>query len=165
MRVLMPSGTVMEISKAIAICEQRVAFNGRVERMCECAKDIVYANGIIFLPDTRAYNGCGVVPVDDVLLGNLSNEFVKGVLASLVRQGYVDLTDLRLQEAQPSASHYVFDNGKSDAFMIRGFDVSLCCTNVLGYPFSGPIPAVSEAEDAGERESEGEDAGEEDCNE
>ncbi len=96
------------------------------------------------------------------MLGNLSNEFCQGVLASLVRQGYTDLSGLKLQKAQPVSS-YVFDHGASGAYMLQGYEVSMCCANALGYPpfVGGESPVASEAEDG-----EGaEEAGEEDSDE
>lgn len=160
MRILMPNGTVMEIAKAIAVCEQRLFFNGRTMRLCEKATDIVFANGIAFLPETRAYDGCGMAPADSVMIGNLDNSFISAVLTSLVESAHINLSDLKLQKKQPLATQYVFDNGKSDAYMLSGFEVSLSCADALGYPFvNDQFPAVCEAED------EDEDAGEEDSDE
>ena len=151
MRIMLPNGTVMTVEKAIAFCEQRVAFNGRVERLCERVADLTYANSLGFFSD--AQGSFNVVTGGTTLLGNLSNEFVREVLASLVRQGYVDLSDLKLQKKQSLVSQYVFDNGASGAYMLQGVDADMGCT---GYPFMNePIPAVSEAEDAEEREAEG----------
>lgn len=154
MRVMLPNGTVMTVEKAIAFCEQRVAFNGRVDRMCERAADLTYANALGFYQDV--HGSFNVVTGGTTLICNLTNEFVREVLESLVRQGYVDLSDLKLQKKQALISNYVFDNGASAAFMLQGVDADMSCT---GYPFvNGPFPAVSEDEDAEECENEGEDA-------
>ncbi len=152
MRVMMPNGTVMEVAKVVVVCEQRFEFNERSHRLCECATNIAYANGVVFFPDQDIATGGAV------MLGNLSNEFCQGVLASLVRQGYTDLSGLKLQKAQPLVSSYVFDHGASGAYMLQGYEVGMCCANVLGCPpfVAGESPVASEAED-------GEDGGEEDC--
>ena len=155
MRVLMPNGIVMTVEKVISVCETRLESNGRSVRLCEGATDIAFANAIAFFPEGSAHGACGMASGDAFLIGNLSNEFARGVLASLVRQGYVDLSGLKLQKAQLPVSCYVLDGGASEAYMIQGFEVNMCC----GYPFMGmAAPAVSNAEDA-------EDAGEEDDDE
>lgn len=161
MRVMLPNGTAMEIAKVVAVCEQRLVFNGRDMRLCERTQDVTQANGLgLFTQVNGSFN---VVTEGTVLLGNLSNEVVRDVLTSLVRQGYVDLSDLKLQKKQSAATCYVFDNGKSGAYILQGFDANVSCADA--FPFvNGPFPS-SEAEDSEERESEGEDAGEEDCNE
>ena len=162
MRVMLPNGTVMEVAKVVAVCEQRLTFNDRDIRLCEKAADIVYANGIAFFPD--AHGSFDVATGGAVLLGNLSNSFISVILASLVQEGAIDLSDLKLQKKQPLTSHYKFDNGVSDPYLLSGFEVNMSCAETMGYPFvNGPFPS-SEAEDAGEHESEGEDDGEEDCN-
>ena len=155
MRVMMPNGTVMTIEKVCAVSEQRIAFNGREVRLCECATDIALANGVSFLSEANVHD---IATGGTTLLGNLSNDFVREVLASLVRQGYVDLSGLKLQKAQPMVSSYVFDNGASGAYMLQGFEANMCCANALGYhPFmAGDCPVESEAEDVKED-------GEEDC--
>lgn len=161
MRVMLPNGMVMTFEKAIAFCEQRVAFNGRVERLCERVADLTYANAIGLFSD--AQSSFNVVTGGTTLICNLTNEFVREVLTSLVRQGYVDLSNLKLQKKQPLTSQYVFDNGASGGYILQGLEADMNCT---GYPFvNGPIPTLSEGEDAEECENEGEDAEEEDCNE
>ena len=158
MRVMLPNGTVMEVAKVVAVCEKRLSYNDRDIRLCEKAADIVYANGVAFFPD--AHGSFDVATGGAVLLGNLSNSFISVILASLVQEGAIDLSDLKLQKKQPLATQYVFDNGKSDAYMLSGFEVNMDCADTMGYPFvNGQFPAVSEAED------EDEDAGEEDCDE
>lgn len=155
MRILMPNGTVMSVEKGIAVCETRQPHNGKIVRLCEGATDIAFANAIAFLPEASVHGG--MATGDAVLFGNLSNEFVREVLASLVQQDFVDLSDLKLQKAQLPASCYVFDNGASEAYMIQGYDVNMCC----GYPFMGGNFSVASAvedaediEDAGEEDSE-----------
>lgn len=150
MRVMLPKGTVVTIEKVIPVSEQRVAFNGRSVRLCEGATDMAYANAIAFFSEANVQS---VATGVSVLLGNLDNEFVRGVLASLVRQGYVDLSGLKLQKEQLSTTlDYVFDNGASAAYMLQGFEVNMCC----GYPFMGGTSPVYKAEDV-------EDAREEEC--
>lgn len=160
MRVLISTGLVMEITKAVAVCEQRVAFNGREIRQCERAADIAYANGIAFVSEAKVQDFCGMTPGGTVLIGNLSNEFVREVLASLVQHECADLSSLKLQKAQAPASRYTFDNGVSDAYMIQGYEASMCCVNDMGYPFlNGESPAASETED--DEDDEEEDCGDE----
>lgn len=162
MRAMLPNGSVLSLSKAIPIAELKVAFNGRDMRFSEKAADIAYANAIAFITEGGVQDICDVTMGGTVLLGNLSNDFVRGVLSSLVRQGYTDLSDLKLQKTQPLVSQYKFDNGASGAYMLQGYEASACFATVPGYPFmgmGGVFPAVSEAEDA----EDAEDAGEEDC--
>lgn len=153
MRVMMPNGTVMTIEKVCAVSEQRIAFNGREVRLCECATDIDSANGVSFLSKSNVHD---IATGGTALLGNLSNDFVREVLASLVRQGYVDLSGLKLQKAQPMVSSYVFDNGASGAYMLQGFEANMCCANALGYhPFmAGDCPVESKAKDVEEDREE-----------
>ena len=151
MRILMPNGEVIEVKKAIAVSEQRIAFNGRDVRLCEKASDMAFANAIVFSEESVH----GMAPEEAILLGNLENGFVRGVLASLVQQGYVDLSGLRLQKEQLPTSSYVFDHGKSQPYMLRGFEATMCCASALGYPFmGGNFSVASEAEDAEDTEED-----------
>lgn len=151
MRILMPNGEVIEVKKAIAVSEQRIAFNGRDVRLCEKASDTAFANAIVFSEESVH----GMAPEEAILLGNLENGFVRGVLASLVQQGYADLSGLRLQKEQLPTSSYVFDHGKSQPYMLRGFEATMCCASALGYPFmGGNFSVASEAEDAEDTEED-----------
>ena len=151
MRILMPNGEVIEVKKAIAVSEQRIAFNGRDVRLCEKASDMAFANAIVFSEESVH----GMAPEEAILLGNLENGFVRGVLASLVQQGYADLSGLRLQNEQLPSSSYVFDHGKSQPYMLRGFEATMCCASALGYPFmGGNFSVASEAEDAEDTEED-----------
>lgn len=158
MRVMMPNGNVISVKRAITVCEERTPFNGRVERRCECAKDIIYANGIAFVPVAETLDVCDMTAGGTVFFGNLTNEFVREVLASLVEKGYVDLSGLKLQKTQLVVSHYVFDNGASEAYLLQGYEANASCARVPGYPFMG-MGTVNETEDT----EDVEDAGEEDC--
>lgn len=151
MRILMPNSEVIEVKKAIAVSEQRIAFNGRDVRLCEKASDMAFANAIVFSEESVH----GMAPEEAILLGNLENGFVRGVLASLVQQGYADLSGLRLQKEQLPTSSYVFDHGKSQPYMLRGFEATMCCASALGYPFmGGNFSVASEAEDAEDTEED-----------
>lgn len=151
MRILMPNGEVIEVKKAIAVSEQRIAFNGRDVRLCEKASDMAFANAIVFSEESVH----GMAPEEATLLGNLENGFVRGVLASLVQQGYADLSGLRLQKEQLPTSSYVFDHGKSQPYMLQGFEATMCCASALGYPFmGGNFSVASEAEDAEDTEED-----------
>ena len=93
-----------------------------------------------------------------VMLGNLSAAFVKETLASLTKQGFADFSGLKLQKEKPTAS-YTFDNGESDPYMVRGYEVNMCFgVPMTGFPFmSGESPVendADEAEDADEVEEE-----------
>ena len=163
MRAMMPDSNVLSIKKALAITEMRVAYNGRDIRLCEKASDIAYANAIAFITEAGVQDICDVTMGGTVLLGNLKNDFVRGVLSSLVRQGYTDLSDLRLQKTQPLVSNYKFDNGASGAYMLQGYEASACFGAVPC--MGGVVPAGNNAgdfEDAEDSE-DAEDAGEEDC--
>ena len=162
MRVMLSNGNVLSISKAVAVTETRVAFNGRDVRLCEKASDIAYANAIAFITEGGVQDICDVTMGGTVLLGNLSNDFVRGVLSSLVRQGYTDLSDLRLQKTQPLVSNYVFDNGASRAYMLQGYEASASFAAVPFMGMGGAFPAGNNAEDVEDAE-DAEDAGEEDC--
>ena len=159
LRVLMPNGALVTVEKAIPVNELRISYNGREMRLCERATEIGCANGLSFL--TRVHDNCGM-PMGDTFIGNLRNEFVREVLESLVRDGYVDLSGLKLQKVRlmAIASDYKFDNGESGAYLLQGYEAA-CFTAVSGYPplMSGAFPTMSKAEDVEDEE----DAGEEDC--
>ncbi|MDE6590233.1 MAG: hypothetical protein K2K53_07810, partial [Oscillospiraceae bacterium] len=161
--VMLPNGNVLSIKKALAASELRMDFNGRNIRLCETAINIADANAISFLCEAAVQDICNVTPGNDVFIGNLRNEFVREVLESLVRDGYVDLSGLKLQKVRLMSipSDYKFDNGESGAYLLQGYEAASCFTAVPGYPplmgRGGAIFAVAEdAEDA-------EDTGEEDC--
>ena len=154
MRVLMPNGILVTVEKEIPAAETRISFNGREMRFCERATELGYANGIGFFARVPDY--CGVATGESFFIGNLSNEFVREVLATLVRQEYLDLSDLRLQKTQPMVSNYKFDNGVSGAYMLHGFEAGMCCAEAV--PFMGmATPSVGEAEDAEDAEDTGEE--------
>ena len=112
---------------------------------------MAFANAIVFSEESVH----GMAPEEATLLGNLENGFVRGVLASLVQQGYADLSGLRLQKEQLPTSSYVFDHGKSQPYMLRGFEATMCCASALGYPFmGGNFSVASEAEDAEDTEED-----------
>lgn len=153
MRVLI-NGTAMEVERIVPICEQRYAYNGREDRKVETASKIDYANGLAFLPAQNSGHdifcaaiGSSFMPV---MLGNLSNAFVKETLASLTKQGFADFSDLKLQKEKIVTASYTFDNGESDAYMVRGYEVNMCFGSPMtGFPFmNGENPAESDAEDA-----------------
>jgi len=159
MRVLMPNGIrLMTVDRVIALVEKRPSFNGRVERLCEPAKEVGFANAIALFPFSDNRDCFSVTGA--VMLGNLKNEYVRGVLDSLVRTGFADLSSVKLQKTQPVATGYVFDNGgKAGAYMLEGYEVDVCCASVVGYPFmGGPRPKVSvESNEVDDAEEENED--------
>lgn len=158
MRVMMPNGTVVAVEKAVAIAEKRPEFNGQTVRLSAPATDIAFANGVAFLSQAKVQD---IAMGDAVFVGNLQNESVREVLATLVRQEYVDLSDLRLQKTQLLVSNYVVDDGISGAYIIKGLE-AWSCANALGYPFmNGAVPTMGEATDTEDTE-DAEDAGEED---
>ena len=65
MRILMPNSEVIEVKKAIAVSEQRIAFNGRDVRLCEKASDMAFANAIVFSEESVH----GMAPEEATLLG------------------------------------------------------------------------------------------------
>lgn len=157
MRILTPNGTLVTLEAAIPSIETRIPFNGREMRFCERATSLASANGIGFF--TRVHDNCGVATGESFFIGNLSNEFVREVLATLMRQEYLDLSDLKLQKTQPVVSNYKFDNGISGAYILRGFEAGMCCAEAFVPFMDGAFPAASEAEDV----EDDEDTGEEDC--
>ena len=155
MRVLMPNGTLVTVEAAIPSIETRIPFNGREMRFCERATSLASANGIGFF--ARVHDNFGMA-AQDVFIGNIPNGLVREILATLVRQEYLDLSDLKLQKTQPMVSNYKFDGGISRSYMLRGFEAGMCCAEAV--PFMGmATPSAGEAEDA----EDAEDAGEEDC--
>lgn len=159
MSVLMPDGMVMAVEKATPVIEQRISFNDREVRLCERSADVTSANEIALLSKAGGQDICDVTMGGTALIGNISSEQVKGVLESLVREGYVNLPDLKLQKTQPLVSRYKFDNGASGAYLIFGYEASACFGAVPGYSFmGGAFPVMSKAKNS---EDTG-DAGDED---
>lgn len=156
MRILTPNGTLVTVEVAIPSIETRIPFNGREMRFCERATSLASANGIGFF--TRVHDNCGVATGESFFIGNLSNEFVREVLATLMRQKYLNLSDLNIQKTQPVVSNYKFDNGISGAYMLRGLEAGMCCAEAFVPFMGGSCSVASEAEDA----ENDEDAGEED---
>lgn len=156
MQVLLPNGTLMSVEKVVAVCEQRVPFNGRKNRLCECASELAYANAMAFSPAeaSRGIDCFSLSTSGTVLIGNLSNEFVRETLSALTAQGYCDLSGLKLQKSKPSVNSYVCDNGESAAYILQGYEASVCCGNALGLPLMSWAPPVDEAEDEAEEDDD-----------
>lgn len=100
-KVLKKNGSVLFFSKAIAVAERSIDFNGQKKRITEPATDISNANAISFESDNFGFGNL-------LYVGNLPNSKVVEILKSDV----VDFSDMEFQKAK-SIDKLVLDGGTS----------------------------------------------------
>lgn len=144
MRIITPKGDLRNIKRAVAVCEIRNQFNGRMDRKIEIANDMSYnPTGVCLefaVRDTvfTTYN-------KELFVGNLKTEKVQEILRKLVKEGYFDFSELEYQKVD-LFEQTVFDEGKSNAY--TSDHVIECCPALLspdplGFNTIPPISSVT----------------------
>lgn len=114
-RILLPSGHLVETEHIAPLIEKVVEINGERRRLVEVARKFdKVSNALIIRVSARAYvNDDSMVRIiEDVVIGNLKPAKVKEIVREAVSQGYYDFTTLIYQDAK-FVSNIVFDNGES----------------------------------------------------
>lgn len=155
MRLKDANGSIKTVTEVIAAVELRHDFNGTKRRLLEpCKGSTVEPNALVFI-----YGGSAQQPMcmgspftsaeDKLLLGNLTSEQAEEIVSSLLKDGYADISGLKMQKQQLIVDQYKTDGGQSGAYTYaaNGFSVfTNACMN--GIFAQSEIPA--EDEDDGE---------------
>lgn len=163
-RVITPKGELKSIKRAVAVCEMRNQFNGRLDRRVEIANDLnCNPTGLCFDIDVKD-TGFGALG-QEVFIGNLKTEKVQAILRKLLKEGYFDFSELEYQKAE-LYEKTVFDEGKSKPYTsdyITEYCPLLLCGGTAGIFAPGhPIVStknagVGDETEYGEEEWEGEE--------
>lgn len=154
MRIITPKGDLRNIKRAVAVCEMRNQFNGRMDRKIEIANDMSYnPTGVCLELDVRdtGFVACG----QEVFIGNLKTEKVQEILRKLLKEGYFDFSELEYQK-ENMVEKTTFDAGKSKPYAsdyVIGICSSLLCGGAIGI-FDTMCPSVCGG-DAGTGEETG----------
>lgn len=126
------NGSIKTVSEVIAAVEFRHTFNGSKRRLLEPCKDgSVKPNALVFAFDDRVqpmgvFQPFGGGCEDRLVLGNLAAEKAEEIITSLLKEGYADISGIKLQKHQYALDKYVMDDGKSDAYAF-----STSCPNLI----------------------------------
>lgn len=141
-RIITPRGEMWEVKRAVAVCEMRQKFNGRLNRKIEIAKDLsCNPTGLCLQLDV---NGTGFATFgQELFIGNLKSEEVQEILRKLLKEGYFDFSELEYQK-ENMVEKTTFDAGKSKPYAsdyVIGICSSLLCGGAIGV-FDTMCPSV-----------------------
>ena len=156
-RIITPRGEMWEVKRAVAVCEMRQKFNGRLNRKIEIAKDLsCNPTGLCLQLDV---NGTGFATFgQELFIGNLKSEEVQEILRKLLKEGYFDFSELEYQKAD-LYKETVFDEGKSKPYTsdyVAEPYPSLLCMGSFGFDTMHPIVRAHNADTWEEDGFEGE---------
>ena len=107
MRVIVPSGKIVEIFRITPVCEGKVRVNGHSKFFFETAKSLDSK------PTGIAVEGNFAEPI--LYIGNLSSGMVDSIITAVMSLGYSDLSTFKYQ-GQPDLQKVVLDDGRSGAY-------------------------------------------------
>lgn len=107
MRVIVPSGKIVEIFRITPVCEGKVRVNGHSKFFFEVAKSLD-SN-----PTGIAVEGNFAEPI--LYIGNLSSGMVDSIITAVMSLGYYDLSTFKYQR-QTDLQKVVLDDGRSGAY-------------------------------------------------
>lgn len=123
-KILTPTGSLIEVAKVEPIVEERVQFNGSEVRLCQIAKDLkqnitgLYLSGVaddsVFCPSTN------------ILVANLKPSLTEEILQNLLSDGYYDFSALDYQLKPTGLGNYVYDTGASKPYHLEGLLLNAC---------------------------------------
>lgn len=115
----------MEVFKVEPVVEKRESFNGYVNRRVAVAKDMTQdISAILFTMSEPQNMGFYQSDGGKLLIGNLNRDAVEELMDSLLINGYADLSGYSYQSGN-DVKKLKFDNGKSNPYCIRGFEVTM----------------------------------------
>lgn len=105
------------IDEVDAICEARIDFNGKRERLVALASSVANTNALVFRVKCGLYRGYKSVFEADIFIGNLRSDVAEKYMETLGKEGYLDISLLDYQKPQESPYDYIFDNGASKPYI------------------------------------------------
>lgn len=101
-RVLGATGRMYDVAAVLPVVEQRVSFNGGIERKIEVARGLdVNPNGLLFIKNTDDVGRCNVFETDVLeYIGNIPTEDVREVLNFMLVDGFYNFSEWEYQNAR-----------------------------------------------------------------
>lgn len=123
-KILTPTGSLIEVAKVEPIVEKRVQFNGSEVRLCQIAKDS--KQNITGLYITSDVNDSVFCESTNILVANLKPSLAEEILQKLLSDGYYDFSALDYQAEPAGIKDYVYDTGASKPYHLEGLLLNAC---------------------------------------
>lgn len=123
-KILTPTGSLIEVAKVEPIVEKRVQFNGSEVRLCQIAKDS--KQNITGLYITSDVDDSVFCESTNILVANLKPSLAEEILQKLLSDGYYDFSALDYQAKPAGIKDYVYDTGASKPYHLEGLLLNAC---------------------------------------
>ena len=123
MKILTPTGSLIEVAKVEPIVEKRVQFNGSEVRLCQVAKDS--KQNITGLYITSEADDSVFCASTNILVANLKPSLAKEIMQKLLSDGYYDFSALDYQAEPAGLKDYVYDTGVSKPYYVEGLPLHM----------------------------------------
>ena len=123
-KILTPTGSLIEVAKVEPIVEKRVQFNGSEVRLCQIAKDS--KQNITGLYITSDVDDSVFCESTNILVANLKPSLAEEILQKLLSDGYYDFSALDYQAEPAGIKDYVYDTGASKPYHLEGLLLNTC---------------------------------------
>lgn len=148
MRILSPTGKLLEIFRVEPYAEKKEVFNGKVHVNTEVAVNLRVCPTGIKLSLEREPNDFSI---PSVYIGNLTPEKVQEILSALLKEGYYDFSRLSYQKVE----NFMFNNSMEidGGVSLPYFQENISDNNIFT-PFGGSISYPASEEDEEDEFSE-----------
>lgn len=142
MKILTPTGSLIEVAKVEPIVEKRVQFNGSEVRLCQVAKDS--KQNITGLYITSEIDDSVFCASTNILVANLKPSLAEEIMQKLLSDGYYDFSALDYQAEPAGLNDYVYDTGVSKPYHLDGLLLNACSpARSFDFPVKGIISSDS----------------------
>lgn len=142
MKILTPTGSLIEVAKVEPIVEKRVQFNGSEVRLCQVAKDS--KQNITGLYITSEADDSVFCASTNILVANLKPSLAEEIMQKLLSDGYYDFSALDYQAEPAGLKDYVYDTGVSKPYHLEGLLLNACSpARSFDFPVKGIISSDS----------------------
>lgn len=124
MKILTPTGSLIEVAKVEPIVEERVQFNGSEVRLCQVAKDS--KQNITGLYITSEADDSVFCASTSILVANLKPSLAEEIMQKLLSGGYYDFSALDYQAKPAGIKDYVYNAGVSKPYHLEGLLLNAC---------------------------------------
>lgn len=124
MKILTPTGSLIEVAKVEPIVEERVQFNGSEVRLCQVAKDS--KQNITGLYITSEADDSVFCASTSILVANLKPSLAEEIMQKLLSDGYYDFSALDYQAKPAGIKDYVYNAGASKPYHLEGLLLNAC---------------------------------------
>lgn len=141
-KILTPTGSLIEVAKVEPIVEERVQFNGSEVRLCQIAKDSKQnITGLYITSETDDSVFCAST---NILVANLKPSLAEEIMQKLLSDGYYDFSALDYQAEPAGLKDYVYDTGVSKPYHLEGLLLNACSpARSFDFPVKGIISSDS----------------------